>query len=343
MSLREFGVLLGLTLVVLILTIGTYNFRHQTSGQDYLGALWFEDLDINAVTRIKIVGPGAMPQATLERRPEGWGVAQRQHYPAQIGKIRGLLLDLSEAKLFERKTDDPDQLAKLGLGDIAEPNARGQQVTLHFGDSSQSFRIGIKPSGRNATYVRNADEDQGWLVDRTFTIPSEPRHWLDTTLMDIGMEQVHRMRVTHPDGERIESARADSGDVRFTALNLPAGAQLKNEHVLNRMASAITSLSLEDVMPLSQARSHLEQAILAEYEFYQGHRLDAHLFAMGTERYARFTVNMGEGMSAEDRAQAEQLFRHTQNWAFRIPSFAYSSMTLRWPDILDETGLEVSN
>ena len=335
MSRRELGILATLTAVVLLLTAVMHNVRYQSGDQEYLGALWLEGLDINSVTRIDVTGPGNMPQVALERRPEGWGVVQRQHYPANIGTIRSLLLDLSEAKLLERKTRDPAQHAQLGLGGIEQLDAKGQQVTLHSADSSRSVRIGTSPGGRSATYVRDANEDQGWLVDRTFTVPSEPRRWLDPNLLDIGMEQVSRMEVRHPDGERIEGQRMEGAeDVKFAVLNLPEGAVLKSEYALNRMASAITSLSLEDVMPASQTAIYLKDAAWARYEFYQGFSLEVSLFPVGVERYARFAVHLGEDMSEESRAQANLLARHLENWAFRIPSFAYDSMALRWPDIL---------
>lgn len=336
MSRRELSILTVLTGAVLLLTVVMYNIRHQSGDQEYIGALWLENLDINAVTRIDITGPGNMPQVTLERRPEGWGVVQRQHYPANVGAIRSLLLDLSEAKFLERKTSDPAQHAQLGLGGIERLDALGQQITLHSADSARAVRIGTSPEGRNATYVRNADDDQGWLVDRDFTIPEEPRRWLDPDLLDIGMEQVSRMEIVHPDGERIEGQRGEgAADVKFTVLNLPEGAVLKSEYALSRMASAITTLSLEDVMPASQAEVYLEDATRARYEFYQGYSLEAYLFSVDVERYARFVVHLGEGMSEEDRVQAELLARHLKGWAFRIPSFAYSSMALRWSDILE--------
>lgn len=336
MTRRELGILATLTGAVLLLTAVMYHFRHQSGDLEYMGALWLEGLDINAVTRIEVTGPGDMPQVTLERRPEGWGVVQRQHYPANVGAIRGLLLDLSEAKLLERKTRDPAQHAQLGLGGIDRLDALGQQVTLHSADSARAVRIGTSPEGRSATYVRDADDDQGWLVDRDFTIPEKPRRWLDPALLDIGMEQVSRMEIVHPDGERIEGKREeDTADLKFTVLDLPEGAVLKSDYALSRTASAITSLSLEDVMPASQAEAYLADAVRTRYEFYPGYSLEAHLFAVDVERYARFVVHLGEGMNEEDRVQAELLARHLEGWAFRIPSFAYSSMALRWPDILE--------
>ena len=225
MNRRELIILAVLTGGVLFLTASMYNIRYQSGDQEYMGTLWLENLDINAVTRIDVIGPGNMPQVSLERRPEGWGVVQRQHYPANVGAIRSLLLDLSEVELLERKTSDPAQHAQLGLGGIERLEAKGQQITLHSAESARSVRIGASPDGRSATYVRSVGDDQGWLVDRTFTIPSEPRRWLDPELLDIGMEHIRRMEVVHPDGERIEGQRAEgAGDVKFTVLNLPEGA-----------------------------------------------------------------------------------------------------------------------
>lgn len=339
MNRRELGTLAILTGVVLLLTAAMYNIRYQSGDQEYIGSLWLENLDINSVTRIDVTGPGSMPQVTLERRPEGWGVVQRQHYPANVGTIRSLLLDLSEAKLLERKTRDPAQHAQLGLGGIERLEAKGQQVALHSAGGTRSVRIGANPDGRSATYVRKADDDQGWLVDRTFTIPDEPRRWLDPELLDIGMEHIRRMEVVHPDGERIEGQRAEeAADVKFTVVNLPEGAMLKNEYALNRMASAIASLSLEDVMPASQAEVYLEDAAWAWYELYRGYSLEVRLFPVDVERYARFAVHLGEDMSDEDRTRASMLARHLEGWAFRVPSFAHDSMALRWADILEGGG-----
>ena len=337
MSRRELALLAALTAVVLLLTVHMYSVRHQSGDQEYIGTAWLANLDINAVVGIEITGPGNMPLATLERRPEGWGVVQRDYYPADVGTIRSLLLDLSETKLVERKTRDPAQHAQLGLGSIDRLDAKGLRIVLRSAQGAHAIRIGANPDGRNVTYVRNVGEDQSWLVDRIFTIPDEPRRWLDPDLLDIGMEQVHRMEVLHPDGERIEGLRVqEAGDVMFDVTNLPKGAKLKSEYALNRMASAITALSLEDVMPASQAEPHLEDAVRARYELYPGYGLEALLFDVDVERYARFTVKPGEGMDDESRTKANLLARHLEGWAFRIPSFAHSSMALRWSDILDK-------
>ena len=336
MSLRELRTLAILTAIVLALTALVVNLKQQGDDQEYFGTLWLEDMDLNVVTRIEVIGPGNLPQVTLVRRPEGWGVEQREHYPAQVGVIRSLLLELSEAKRLERKTDDPTQHAQLGLGEIGAAGARGQQMILQTDDGTRTLRIGVSPSGRNATYVRTVDDDQSWLVDRTFRIPLEPRRWLAPDLIDIDIEQVLRMQIEHPDGERLEATRASGGELRFEAVNLPEGRQLKNGFVFNRLANAITTLSLEDVMPAARAERHLVDVIETRYELAQGYTLVARLFSRDTERYALFGVIQGTGIRDAHRVEAQRLARHLAGWAFRVPSFAYDSMALRWADVLAE-------
>ncbi len=336
MSTRELGILAVLASVMLALAIGAYSIRQADRGHEYVGTPWMETFDINAVTGIDIEGPGKVMQVSLVRRPEGWGVAQREYYPAKVGSIRSLLLDLSGAKLLERKTDDPTQHAQLGLGRIDRTEARGQQITLHFAQGSRTVRLGTQPSGRTATFVRSGNDTQAWLVDRTFNIPSEARRWLETDLLDIDMEQVHHMRISHPDGEVIEGKVSASDAARFEVLNVPAGRTLTGEFVLNRVASAITSLSLEDVMPIAQAQAYLAQTPQIAYDLYDGYILEAQMFQLEHERYARFSVRLKDSIDSTHRAEAEQLARRLQPWAFRIPSFAYDSMALRWSDILEE-------
>ncbi len=334
MSLRELKILAAVTVTTLLLALLTLSLKMSAQHDERLGQLWLDGLDVNAVHRIEITGPNNQ-EVALERRAQGWTVVQREHYPARISMIRTLLLDVSEARLFERKTDDAEQHAQLGLGKIGQPQAQGQQIKL-IGGGVRVIRIGTQPSGRNATYVRHSNEEQAWLVDRTFTIPMEPRRWLEPELLDIRLEQMHRITITHADGEKVRGER-DAEEVRFAPLNLPSGKVLKNEMALNRIASAITSLSLEDVMSATEAGAHVRDAkTRIEYDLYEGYILKAQLFAIEEQRYAYFTVQVKDGARQEYRDAAAALAARLEGWAFRIPSFAYDSMALRWADLTED-------
>ena len=126
----------------------------------------------------------------------------------------------------------------------------------------------------------------------------EPRRWLEPELLDISLNQMHRITIVHTDGEEILSERARE-EARFVPLNLPEGKVLKNEMAMNRIASAITSLSLEDVMPEEEAQEYLRDSqTRIEYDLYEGYILAAQLYAIEEQRYAYFTVQIKEGRVA---------------------------------------------
>ena len=334
MNPRELGVLALAAAAMMALTAVAFHLQHRPA-VDGRGESWLAGLDVNAVTRIDLYGAGKALQVSLERRPEGWGVAQRQHYPAAVGKLRALLLDLTEAQLLERKTDDPAQHAQLGLGDIAAAAAGGRLLELATPDRVWRLRLGAPASGRSATYVRRAEQDQCWLIDRTFALDEAPRRWLQPELLDIGMERVRGFRIAHPDGETVAGRRAEEAEgPRYAPSGLPSGRSLKSAYALNRAAAAIAGLALEDVMPASQALPHLDRAARIRYELDAGFALEARLFAAGTERYASFSVAAGDGLEPAARREADELARRFRGWAFRVPNFAYDSMALRWADVL---------
>ena len=338
MNPRELGILALAAAAMAALAAAALHL-HQRPAADGRGEPWLAGLDVNAVTRVDLYGAGKTLQVSLERRPEGWGVAQRQHYPAAVGRLRELLLGLAEARLLERKTDDPAQHAQLGLGDIAAAAAGGRLLELAAADRVWRLRLGAPASGRQATYVRRAEQDQCWLIDRTFALDEAPRRWLEPALLDIGMERVRGFRIAHPDGETVAGRRAEGPEApRYAPQDLPAGRSLKSAYALNRAAAAIAGLSLEDVMPASQALRHLERAARIRYELDAGFALEARLFAVGTERYARFSVAAGDGLEPAARREADELARRFRGWAFRVPNFAYDSMALRWADVLEAAG-----
>ena len=59
-----------------------------------------------------------------------WTVAERANYPADVSKLRKLLLALSDAKIVEEKTSNPASYAIIGVEDPTMPGAAGAEIEL---------------------------------------------------------------------------------------------------------------------------------------------------------------------------------------------------------------------
>ena len=68
--------------------------------------------DINAIT---ITGAENKVLATLRRGADGWTIAEKAGYPADLTKLREFLIKLADATVLEQKTSNP-KLGVVGYG-----------------------------------------------------------------------------------------------------------------------------------------------------------------------------------------------------------------------------------
>ena len=86
--------------------------------------------ELNKVDGLVLGGAGGKPLVTLKRSGDGWQVAERSNYPADLGKLREYLYKLADAKVLDTKTANPKRYADLGVEDPIDPNAKSLLVTL---------------------------------------------------------------------------------------------------------------------------------------------------------------------------------------------------------------------
>ncbi len=146
---------------------------------------------LNDVRRVVITGPGNVVIATLERGADLWTIAERNNYPADVGKIRKNLLALAEARIVEEKTSSPEFYERLGVQDLADEGAGGVQLTLTGENALASVIIGQAPSGSSDySYARRTGEATSWLITGQFDLGKTGGEWLDRLITDIPAERI---------------------------------------------------------------------------------------------------------------------------------------------------------
>lgn len=104
--------------------------------------------ELDSVTTLSVRKGGAAPGVTLHKVAGQWAVAERGDYPADVAKLRKLLLALGDARIVERKTSTPANFAIIGVEDPAQPGAtgashRGSPRRRALGDCRQVLRAGL--------------------------------------------------------------------------------------------------------------------------------------------------------------------------------------------------------
>jgi hypothetical protein len=223
--------------------------------------------EMNTVTSLSVRKGGAKPTVTVHKQGEQWTVAERAEYPADVPKLRKLLLALSDAKIREEKTSNPENYAIIGVEDPAQPGATGAQIELTAQDGKHDVIVG--KSAGEGNFVRRAGEKTSYVVEPGISVEAEPRYWIDTHLLDIAADKiqsvetkpatgaaysVHRVAASEPkpvDAKGSPSATAPAATTpaasKFVLEGVPSGRQAADPQTLAPSPSMLGNLAAEDV------------------------------------------------------------------------------------------------
>jgi hypothetical protein len=235
--------------------------------------------ELNTVTSLT-VRKGAAAPVTVHKQGEQWTVAERADYPADVPKLRKLLLALSDAKIREEKTSNPASYAIIGVEDPSQPGATSTQIELTAQNGKQAVIIGKSVGEGN--FVRRAGEKTSYIVEPGISVEAEPRYWIDTRLLDIPSDKiqsvetkpatgasylVHRVPQSEPKPSDNKSASPSAASAanpsaantpappaapvanKFVLDGVPSGRQAADTQTLAPSPAHFSSLTVEDVAP----------------------------------------------------------------------------------------------
>ena len=129
--------------------------------------------ELDSITALTVRRGSPTPTVTLQAQAGRWTVAERADYPADVAKLRKLLLALSDAKLVEEKTSNPASFPIIGVEDPASPAASGAEIGFVAKDGKHSVIIG-KPIGAG-NFARRGGENTSYSVEPGISFEAEPR------------------------------------------------------------------------------------------------------------------------------------------------------------------------
>jgi hypothetical protein len=373
MSRKHFSWLLATTLVVALAVLLMPARTGKDTGFERTPLLPELQQQVNELDWLRFVGAGDAVIATLQRADDHWRVEEAHGYRADWGRLRALLADLAQAQVIEAKTSNPEFYARLGVEEVAAPEASG--VRVEFGESSglPALIVGKAAEGRDGRYARLQDEAQSVLIDRGLDLPAAREDWLDKTIVDIADTEVVEFEIRHADGERVLARKLSADDENFQLQDVPEGRQIQSVWTVDSLANSLSSLNLEAVSP----EGEIDWSGAARFGLVtaDGLRLDVDLATHaapeggdegGAEHWIRVQAGVyktavesavesappADGESAEEgnveggnvegmdgaAGRAAEINTRVSGWAYRIPKYKFDSMSKRMGDLLQEEG-----
>jgi hypothetical protein len=201
---------------------------------------------LNTVTALSVRRAGAA--ATVHEHDGRWTVAERGDYPADVSKVRKLLLALSDAKIGEEKTSNPANFSIIGVEDPSLPGASGAEVSFTAHDGQHSVIVG-KPTGEG-NFARRGGENTSYSVEPGITFETEPRFWIDSRLLDIPSAGIQSIQVKPATGAAY-TIRRDGAGATYTLDGIPPGRKALDSAALAPSPTLLSGLTADDVAPVS--------------------------------------------------------------------------------------------
>lgn len=320
MNARRVGILLGVAVLIIIGALWMSSLKHgeraMPSGATVLPQL--RD-SINAVTEVHVI-KGDGTRTTLKKGASDWVVDERG-FTADSGRVRKLLLDLSELKVLEEKTRDPANYAALGVEDISKTGATGTRIEVVDPKKTTSLIVG-KNSGLKSSYVRIVDGPQSLLASPQITVDADAKQWLERTIVDIPQEHVKSVVVTPATGPAYSVQREKKEQTDFTVTGMPKGRELSSPSAANSIAGALASLSLDDVRkPPADVKP--DSSAHSVFETFDGLKVDITGRKEGEQHYIAVKT---ESTAAASESEAQKINARLAGWELQIPAYKYDAL-----------------
>lgn len=332
MKIKQFSYLLAAGVIALVLSFGLNDPFSEPAAQSWLEG--FAD-QVDAIHTITIEDD--VNKLALKRGEQEWLLASRHDYPADMGKLRTLVSDLVDARLFEKKTAKAESLPKLGL---AEPGAgEGSAVSLKLiGDGVQYAILIGKKAATGGRYVRFADSTQSWLLDRNIQLPAETGEWLEPGFLDIEGEHWRRVEIITEAGT-VKLNKASRDEQGFVLEGIPAGKKLAYDGVTNAIGGAFDALRFEDVLPLSAlGRESMEST--ARFTAWNGFVLQVEIYEQDG-KWVRFKAEYPPESETDTKESSwlqdvRVLSGKLAKFAYRLPSYKLGLLQKNMDDFTEE-------
>jgi Domain of unknown function (DUF4340) len=334
MSRRRLVLLLVAALIAIAASL--YLSSQRNLPRDLEGSLLLPTLasQLNSVTQLSVRKGAVAPTVTVHKQGEMWTVLERGDYPADVPKLRKLLLTLSEAKIREEKTSNPTSYPAIGVEDPSLPNATGAEIELSAHDGKHGVIVG-KPMG-TGSFVRRAGETVSFTVEPAISFEAEPRYWLEARLLDSSADKIQSVEVKAATGPAysLHRAAAPSGapsapkgttaappagappaTAEFTLTGVPSGRKTADSRTLAPPASTLSALTIDDVA--AAAAVDFSKPAVATFTMADGDVLTFTGAEVGDKRWVQVASNKDAALNTRAHGRAFEIASYRYDELFR--------------------------
>jgi Domain of unknown function (DUF4340) len=286
------------------------NLRRDPHGTALLPSLANE---LNTVTTLSVRRGSATPTVTVHQQGGRWTVAERGDYPADVPKLRKLLLALSDARIVEEKTSNSANFPIIGVEDPSLPGATGAEISVTAQDGKHTVIVG-KPVGEG-NFARRGGENLSYSIEPGISFESEPRFWIESRLIDIAATGIQSIEIKPATGPTYTVRRDTAGGGNFTLDGAPPGRKAADPAALAPSPTTYGGLTADDVTPVGDV--DVSKATVATVTLTDGNVITMTGATSGDKHWVQLKASKDAALNAKAAGRAFEIAGYRFDAIFR--------------------------
>ncbi len=355
-KLNSLTILFIITVLMVLLMLVTI-YRADDNQADF--GLLFPDLfeQLNQVDTIRFSSTEDV--FTLHRDGEDWFIKEHYNYPADFDEVKRMLIDLSEAEILERKTDNPEEHYILGVEGAEPETPGGESLKINLLDGDEQVSGLILGQTRDVTiqagpkqfYVRRDGEDQSWLAEGYLQISPVMLNWIRGEVINLARERIARVEIIQPDGASAELVNLGKKD-EFGTPQSGKETVFKYPQLGYDIAGSLHQLRMEDVQPADQFSWGEAEKVTARFTTFDGLVITTETAFIDGFYYTVLEADFNPSViqpapediqeldvikpADEVKAEVERLNQRLSPWVYKVSGFVGTNLMRAKADIVTE-------
>ena len=334
MSNKYFLYLIIITVSLFFLALLSFLIqpRYETSLKK--GEEIFENIkkELNDVSEINI--DNNKKKISIIKDGDNWYMSTKSGYKVKNEIVRKNLIQISELRFFEKKTQDESLYSRLNLDYPNDEEGDSKLISIINNDKQMLVEFILGKKKKNGVYIKKIKDKETWLTSGTLDMSSVEGDWLEKKILDIDYEDVKKVSISHLNTNESFSLTKDDKNENFLIDNLTKEQIPKSDLIANFIGYFFTNLSFEDVVKREEI---IENKLLIKinFELFDNTSIFASIFYnKDNDKWINFDI---ENQSILKLKNNEKIFvDNIENWAYKLSSKKYNVSDAKLEDLLVE-------
>ena len=325
-------VLITISLFFLALLSFLIQPRYETSLKK--GELIFENIkkELNDIKEINI--DNNKKKISIIKDQDIWFMSTTSGYKVKNEIVRKNLIQISELRFFEKKTQDESLYSRLNLDYPNDEDSESKYISIIDNDKKVLVEFILGKKKENGVYIKKIKDKETWLTLGTLDMSSAEEDWLETRILNIDYKDVKKVSINHLNKKNESfSLTKDDKNENFLIDKLTKEQIPKSDLIANFIGYLFTNLTFEDVI---EREGNVDNKVIIKINFklFDGVNIFASIYNKDKDKWINIDI---ESQSVLKLKENEKIFvNNIENWSYKLSSKKYNVSDTKFEDLLVE-------